>query len=67
MMFSRMRSKFSEVRPRITADRLPREVAGVPVPGVPREVAFEQVAALSAYRFDVTDRNAPVEARKRGR
>ncbi len=45
-----------EVRPRITADRLPREVAGIPVTGLPQEVAFEQVAALSAFRFDVSER-----------
>jgi hypothetical protein len=45
-----------EIRPRITADGLPREVAGVPVPGLPEALAFEQVAALSAFRFDVGDR-----------
>ena len=45
-----------EVRPRITADRLPREVAGIPVPGLPQELAFEQVAALSAFRLDVDER-----------
>ena len=41
-----------EVRPRINADRLPREVAGIPVPGLPQDLTFEQVATLSAFRFD---------------
>ena len=45
-----------EVRPRITADRLPREVAGIPVPGLPQELGFEQTAALSAFRLDVGGR-----------
>ncbi len=40
-----------EVRPRITAERLPREVAGIRVPGLPEEVAFEQVAAVGNFRF----------------
>jgi hypothetical protein len=42
-----------EVRPRITAQALPREVAGVPIQGLPEEVAFEQVAALGSFSFDV--------------
>ena len=45
-----------EVRPKITAGQLPREVAGVPVPGLPEELAFEQVAAFSGFQFDVGDR-----------
>jgi hypothetical protein len=44
-----------EVRPSITAQRLPREVVGIPVPGLPEELAFEQVAVLSTFRFDVGD------------
>ena len=44
-----------EVRPSITAQRLPREVVGIPVPGLPEELAFEQVAALSTFRFDEGD------------
>jgi hypothetical protein len=47
-----------EVRPRITANRLPREVAGIPVPGLPQTLAFEQVAELSGFRFHVADRPA---------
>ena len=45
-----------EVRPRITAEGLPREIAGVPIPGLPEELAFEQVASLGSFRFDVGDR-----------
>jgi hypothetical protein len=45
-----------EVRPRITAEGLPREVAGIPIPGLPEEMAFEQVAALGSFRFDEGDR-----------
>lgn len=45
-----------EVRPRITAGQLPREVAGVPVPGLPEELVFEQEAVLSGFQFDVGDR-----------
>ena len=41
-----------QVRPRITADRLPREVAGIPLSGIPEQLAFEQVATLGAYDFD---------------
>ncbi len=44
-----------EVRPRITAGGLPREVAGVPIPGLPETVAFEQVAALGGYAFGVDE------------
>ena len=47
-----------EVRPRITAGGLPREVAGVPVPGLPETLAFEQVAVLSGFHFHVADRPA---------
>jgi hypothetical protein len=47
-----------EVRPTITANRLPREVAGIPVPGLPQTLAFAQVATLSGYRFHVADRPA---------
>jgi hypothetical protein len=45
-----------EVRPRITAQRLPREVAGIPVPGLPEEMAFEQIASLGGFRFDDGER-----------
>lgn len=45
-----------EVRPRITAERLPREVAGIPVPGLPEEMAFEQVASLGGFRFNDGER-----------
>ncbi len=45
-----------EVRPNITAEGLPRQVAGVSIPGLPEELAFEQVAALGSFRFDAGDR-----------
>ncbi len=42
-----------DVRPRITVPLVPRQVAGVPVPGLPERLGFEQVAVLAGYRFDL--------------
>jgi hypothetical protein len=41
-----------EVRPRITMPLLPRQVAGVPVPGLPEQLGFEQLASLGGFAFD---------------
>ena len=41
-----------EVRPRITVPMLPRQVAGVPVPGLPEQLRFEQLASLDGFAFD---------------
>lgn len=41
-----------EVRPRITMPMLPRQVAGVPVPGLPEQLSFEQLASLDGFAFD---------------
>ncbi len=49
-----------EVRPHITAGGLPREVAGVPVPGLPEELAFEQVATFSGFDFETGEPPAGV-------
>ncbi|MFI5207486.1 MAG: hypothetical protein ACHQX4_05635 [Gemmatimonadales bacterium] len=41
-----------EVRPRVSSERVPRQVAGIRLPGVPRHLLFEHVAVLDSFRFD---------------
>ncbi|MFI5280454.1 MAG: hypothetical protein ACHQU1_08160 [Gemmatimonadales bacterium] len=41
-----------ELRPRVSSERVPREVAGIRLPGVPRHLLIEHVAVLDSFRFD---------------
>lgn len=48
------------LHPKVSARWIPRTVAGVHLPEFPREVSFEQVAALGGFDFDQGERPAGV-------
>ncbi len=45
-----------EVRPRVSSERVPRQVAGIRLPGVPRHLLLEHVAVLDSFRLEPGDR-----------
>jgi hypothetical protein len=49
-----------ELRPRVSSDRVPREVAGIRLPGVPRHLLIEHVAVLDSFRLEAERRPADV-------
>lgn len=40
-----------EIRPSVTSSRVPREIAGIPIGGVPRHLRFEQLALRDSFDF----------------